>query len=435
MKRFALLALFPLSIACASTGTSRAPSAQVPPAQVAIARATPSPLPRQALDLFAAAAHPDQGLSISVDLDALRARGILPSGEEIPGGYTFVQFIAPFVSELTTFKSEWTKPLSELIVFASLLDRAVPFPEIKRLGVYVPGEDLLNAQIGELLHGSVVLLGIDADAVSARALLENYAALIRAARPALAAVDAGDGGLPEVALQSDSLCVVEGEDRAPKACLLGGDGVYALGSPAAIASLKARVTPPTVGDGELQFAQMVFADAKIGRLTFRSAGTDDLTLTIALESPTEEASLQFAQVANLLLARRQQAQREFEMATAIALQNAQQSIAQDAQAPAPLRAMTAGLTVETLFDPHGTDLMNPDNVTLAQTGKLLTFGLRLPAAYVDRSIVTMRNMSAFEFSLYSGLSGLALTVTHFSGLFSALPEAPDTSEAIEGAGE
>lgn len=427
MKRFALFALLSLSAACASTGTPHVAT----PSEVTIARATPSPLRQQALDLFAAAAEPEQGLSLSIDLDAMRARGILPSEEEIPGGYTFVQMLAPFVGELTTFKSEWTKPLSQMLVHATLLDRAAPFPKIKRLGVYVPGEELLDVALDELLLSGVLLLGVDSDAVSAQALLENYAALIRAARPAIAATAIGIERVPEVALQSDSLCLVEGVDKVPVACLLSGDGVYALGSPAALASLQARATAPAASDGELQFAHAVFADSKIGRLTIRSAGATDLRLTIALDSPTEEASQQLAQVANLVLARRQQAQREFEMATALALQNAQHSIAQDSQAPARLREVASALTVEALFDPHGTDLMNPDNVVLAQAGKQLTLGLRLPAAYLDRNIVTMRNMNALELSLYSGLSGLALIAAQLSGLFSALPAESDGSQFEE----
>lgn len=413
MKRFALFALFTLSAACASTGTPPPVSAEG-----AIARARPAALRQQALDLFAAAAQPEQGLSIDIDLDALRARGILPSDPKIPGGYSFVQMIAPWVGELTTAKSEWVRPLSEMLVYATLLDRTAPFPEIKRLGLYVPGEDLFDMAPGALLAQGVLLLGVEADAVSARSLLENYAALIRAARPALAEIiatpEAQQVRAPAVELLGDSLCVSEGTATAPLACLLGGEGVYALGAPAALAALQARVTSPAALPEALRFAHLAFADAAIGRLSIEATGSADLFLTVVFDAPTEEASQQLAQMANLILARRAQAQREFEMATALALQNAQRSIAEDGQAPARFKEVASGLTVGALFDPDGAGLMNPDNVALIQDGTRLTLEARVPAAFLDRNIITMRNLNSFELTLYSGLAGLALIAVDFA---------------------
>ncbi len=435
MKRFALFALSTLSAACASTGASHTAA---PASEVAIARAAPAPLRQQALDLFAAASQPEQGLAIDLDLDAMRARGLLPSDPEIPGGASFVQMLAPFMGELTALKSEWARPLSKMLVYATLIDRAAPFPAIKRLGLHVAGEDLFEMDMSALFAQSVLLIGVEADAFSAKALLENYAALARAARPEVAELIAGFGAearAPEVAIQGEALCVVEGQQaREPIACLLGGEGVYALGAPAAIAALQARVAAPAAVPSELRFARIAFADGEIGRLAIEVAGSADLLLTIALDAPTVAASQQFAQMANLILARRQQARREFEMATALALQNAQRSIAEDGQAPVQFKEVAAGLTVEAVFDPHGTGLMNPDNESLTQVGTLLTFSARVPAAQLDRNLIAMRNMSALELSFYSGLVGLAVVAAQLSTDSSgaaALDEPDEASQTIE----
>ena len=138
MKRIALTALFALATACASapvTPPTSDTATGVDSTGVSIARQTTTPLRQQALDLFAAASEAERGVSFSLDLDALRARGILSNDPKIAGGYTLVQALAPLVGELTIFKSEWTRPLSELLVHASVVDRAVPFPKVKRLGL------------------------------------------------------------------------------------------------------------------------------------------------------------------------------------------------------------------------------------------------------------------------------------------------------------
>lgn len=440
MKRIALTALFALTTACASapvTPPTSDTATGVDSTGVSIARQTTTPLRQQALDLFAAASEAERGVSFSLDLDALRARGILSNDPKIAGGYTLVQALAPLVGELTIFKSEWTRPLSELLVHASVVDRAVPFPKVKRLGLYVPRVAPLSAstRVADVARQSALLVGVEADAAAVRAILSSYAAIVRASRPSVSSAIGERGPVPEVALVDGSLCVLEGDDRAPLACLFGGDGVYVLGTPQVLDALKSRGaasdstrgggtnTPDATGNTPIQFFSLAYADDKVGRVFARAFGDDDLTLTIALDSPTEAISQQFAQVAHLFLARRQQAQREFSVATAMALQNVQAAIGQDAQAPEDLRAAVSQLTVDAIFDPYGTGLMNPDNVALTQDGKVLTLTARLPAAHVDHHIVTWRNMSAFEFSLYSGLPRALLA------LFKPRDTAPDTAPA------
>ena len=449
MKRIALTALIALTTACASAPVTPPTTTDTVPGAI-IARQTTTPLRQQALDLFAAASEAERGVSFSLDLDALRARGILSNDPKIAGGYTLVQALAPFVGELTTFKSEWTRPLSELLVHASIVDRAVPFPRIKRLGLYVPRVAPLSAstRVADVARQSALLIGVEADAAAVQAILSSYAAIVRASRPTVSSAIGERGPVPEVALVDGALCVLEGDDRAPLACLLGGDGVYVLGTPQVLDALKSRGaasdstrgggtdTPDATGNTPIQFFSLAYADDKVGRVLVRASGSDDVTLTIALDSPTEATSQQFAQVAHLFLARRQQAQREFAVATAMALQNVQESLRQDAQAPEDLRATVSRLTADAIFDPYNTGLMNPDNVALTQSGKVLTLTARLPAAHVDHHIVTWRNMSAFEFSLYMGLPRAFLAL--FNPRDRApqkAPASPDTTGPIADAAE
>lgn len=393
MQRLALLMLAVFTTACAS-----AVSTQVINANPSIAGPTALPLRKPAQDLFAAAAQPrPMGISLSIDFDAMRSRGLIPTKEELPGGYTLVQSIAPFIGELTIVSSEWTKPLSEALVFATLIDRAIPFPQIKRLGFFVQGEQIFDMDFDEVLQKSVLLLGVDTDQVEAKKLLESYAAIVRAARPSLAEIMvAADMELDsaDIVMQGDSLCAIEAAGKAPLACLLGGDGVYALGSPAAIESLAAQAAAGTNVAPGPHFARTLLMFEESMRMEILMNGEADLDVAISLDVPDdEETGQEIVQMANMFMARRQQARREFDMSTALALQNVQHALAQDPKAPAHLKEVAAGLTLDTIYDPYGTGLMNPDNVTLTQVGSQFVLKIHFPDAYVNHAIITSRNAS------------------------------------------
>ncbi|MDR0965918.1 MAG: hypothetical protein LBM75_05375 [Myxococcales bacterium] len=408
MKRLVLFTLLALTTACASTtGTSSSSSSALCPPS-SIGGPVGTPLAKPALDLFAAAAQLTQpGITLSIDLDALTERGLRKAPMDLQGGYTLVQTIAPFTRELAMLSSSLIKPLSETLVYATLLDRRIPASRIKRLGFFFQGEDFDDLDFDEIVKKGVLLLGLDMGSAEAQALLADYAAIARAAQPALDEILIAEDETPVafvLAPQGDALCAIDQESKEAVACLLGSEGIYALGSPSLIEVLKARVPAAASVPQPPHFVRFSILDPGAPRIELIVDGKTDLDVSVSIEAPDEESAEQVAMASTLFLSSRDQAKREFDMATALSLQNAQRAIASDEKASASLKALASGLTLESIYDPYATGLISPDPLTLTQRGNHFLLKLHLPAAYVDHLIVTGRQGTILDvFQMASSL--------------------------------
>ncbi len=383
-----------------------------------------------ATDLFAAATDPEKGIAVTFDLDAMRKRGLADNVPQKPGGYTFVQLLAPFVGEATSISSELAKPLAEGLVYASLLDRAIPLPVVKRAGFYLPVDVTGDISFEDSMKEAIILLGVDSSELDAKSLLADVSTAIHlkdvvfssddSEKTADAADDSGNAGEEEAgdervikqkkdggmsfALEDGMLCATR-KDASSKMCILGGDGVYAIGKAESLAALRSGEKKPAASQTE--FAHIYFAAPEIGSILLTSSEDADgsLPVTITFEAADEETAQKIAPLAVMGMTRRGQALSEFEMELAMALQNLQKAVADDASASERMKKAAADMTIKSITDPYDVGFGKPDAVKVVSEGKHLELSLRIPGAYIDRLSITSYNWrNSLKGQIVSGLA-------------------------------
>lgn len=383
------------------------------------------PLKASAAQMFDAIGKPmENGFGLDVDLDALVRRGIVEDRAEMEGGYSLVQLLAPFVGDATMVKSSLAKPAAELLVYASLVDRTLPFHDVKRLGLWAPldGEE---AEVKDMLQKGVLIIGTEATQVDNKVLLETAATMIRLGAAALsdekkegeADAAGGDSAKTPYVMKGDKLCTVV-EDEKPALCIYGGDGVIAGGyenSLDQLLAMSSAAAAEAAQPGETAgiqvaprpgFGGLWVSVKEKGTLVLTTAdeSNGDATVKVVAHANNPMAAAQVAPIIEMGLMQRLQSRREFDMATSVALQNARKTLEADADAPAALKEVAASMTLESITDPYSVGIMDPDNVKFSKDGDDLVLTLKAPAGYVDHLAITARNMGTLKRRLVIGLA-------------------------------
>ena len=417
MKRIGI-ALSLMSAAALTAAGCASTSANLQKDEDVLAPANVAPLSAQAADLFAAASDPEKGIAVTIDLDAMRKRGLADNVPQKEGGYTLVQLLAPFVREITSVSTDMAKPLAEGLVYASLLDRAIPLPVVKRAGFYLPVDVTGDMTLDEALQEAAILLGVDSSEIDAKTLLADISTALHL-KDALFSSNSSEGAASEEAgggegaenketkmsfsLEDGMLCAVRGEP-ASKMCILGGEGVYAVGKSEVLSALRSAEKKPA-GD-RTEFAHIYFAAPSIGSILLSSTEDADgsLPVTITYEAADREMVQKIAPMAAMALEQRRQAQSEFDMELAMALQNLQKAVAEDGSASERMKKAAADMTLKSITDPYEVGFGGPDAIKFTSEGTHVELSFRIPGGFIDHLSITSYNWrNSLKGQLVSGL--------------------------------
>lgn len=341
-------------VACASTQTPRAKEPKWP------AR----PLSKEAAVSFERLTVPQMGGVATIDLDGLRARGVISADFAMDDLIDTVSWGLAMVVGDDKMKEKELDAFAGALVWMGVLKRWDAWPSVQRLGIrYEVIPHLTEAPT----HDFVLLYATDSSAAHNRELIEGFAAIERAS------------GLGFASMKDGSLCALV-PDSTFELCMTAGDGWMIAGTPSGIAAHQARkeMVPAS--------PHLLAVDARMlgaGAGTITVSGQTDLDLAVKAELADPRQAQQAEQAVTALLAQWDLRQERARKVVAPRLQALQTVVDADQAAPARLKTATHALTVEELVSTPLTTRFR-QSVNMTREGGRIDARATLPAEAIDR---------------------------------------------------
>jgi Tfp pilus assembly protein PilE len=368
------LAALTLALLTAACGKKEAPAAQPggPAAQAPLPPLTPP-----ALAAFARAQAEGPGGSLVIDVDGLRdlvgrrADGSAPEGDLLLD--FAVELLPTVVAEM---KDDPSAPaLARAAVLLGLVKQWAYAPEVRRLGVLAQVDPAHPDQIPD---GVLVLAAVKEGEKESRELLQGLAAAIRAS-----------SGLDLLKNEQGNFCLArEAAKELPvQVCVAVQPGLFAMGTPKALASLSAApagpVAPPAPGTVE-PLSRLVARMPGMGKVKVTIEGRGPVKVAAGVETEDPAMAQQFeAGIQAGLKALDEQADKR-KAVMARALGEVKGSIEKDAEAPPKMKQAVAAATTEKLLDPRGEYDAMRKSIKVVRAEKRVDVELTISEAQVKR---------------------------------------------------
>ena len=303
-------------------------------------RYQPPPLSPQAAAIFSRADLPGAGGSLVLDFEQARELGLLK-----PGGQGFKTFSDLMLYVLPGVATELSdQPAGRLaarsVVLIGLLRDWGTWPHLQRFGLLVPAP-LPGESLDGIVGGTTVVLAVRGSQAANAQLLQGIAALDRAS------------GRPLLRSAGGDLCYA-GEFPGGQACVRAGDGYFAVSSPEGLRALlpgKGSPRPPAPPPALVRLRAEV---PLMGKAELSLSGTTSVKLAATVTTEDEKLAQTLEKTANEYLARLDQSRARMRTIIAPELKSTKAALARDPEAPAGLKSVTAGMTLDQLLDPAGT---------------------------------------------------------------------------------
>jgi Tfp pilus assembly protein PilE len=320
----------------------------------------------EAAGLFARADEPGPGSSLVVDLEAMRAAGLLPKSAEKSGSVLLEMVSQALPALAVEAKSDPAGPrMMRAAVLVAFLRDWDGWATVQRYGIISRGDPTGQDPLA-IADNVLVAAATRGDQKQNQELLRGLAALDRASQE------------PRLTWQGENLCVVAAGMPAA-VCAKAGEGYIAIATASALGKLppagtvqpstalvRLRADVPDQGKGEL------LVEAKDGLRLAVSVHTDDVQFTAKAEKELQAALVKWD--ASSAATR---------TAMAPVLTQTQGALAADAEAPASLKKAAAAVTLDTLLDRRGHMADLRKSVKVTRAGGDLSAEATLSRGYLD----------------------------------------------------